>query len=397
MKTQRILIFFLGIIVAGVLLAFSTWHQWNANQKTTKERMRPIHPIAEFNHGTSIRDIAFSSTNPELFASAGAGNTVKIWNVNNQDSPHITLETQEDDDGSTNLNGIAFSPTDKWFASKTFWALEFWDVTSGRRINFIKIPASTFAISPEGHYLATATRELKLWDINDPKDIKGLVLLPPEIGWKPLSLEEISIPGPTSDPLTKYHMLPNKYRHVTDNQFYDSIDFSNNGKWIAAGGYIDDKVKKKRIGIIKVWDLRSKQLAKLIKRDREVAEGAKPNECINNIRAINFSPDNRFFAVAANNGLTIWSLPEWNIYHEVLDQRIRNITFSPDGTMYAVADVKGITLWSMENITPIALLRGKGLFGSVSIIAFSADGSMIAGGNYDGVLRLWDVGKLNER
>ncbi|MDE0314903.1 MAG: hypothetical protein OXM61_08375 [Candidatus Poribacteria bacterium] len=397
MKTQRILILFLGIIVAGVLLAFSTWHQWNANQKTTKERMRPIHPIAEFNHGTSIRDIAFSSTNPELFASAGEGNTVKIWNVNNQDSPQITLEAQEDDDGSTNLNGIVFSPRDKWLASKTFRTLEFWNITSGRRINFMKIPAFKFAISPEERYLATATNELKLWDISDLKDIKGLVLLPPEIGWKPLSLEEISVPGPTSDPLTIYHILPNKYHHATDNQFYDSIDFSDNGKWLAAGGYIDDKVKKKRIGIIKVWDLRNKQLIKFIKRDRKVAEGAKPYEFINSIRAINFSPDNRFFAVAANNGLTIWSLPEWNIYHEVLDQRIRNITFSPDGTMYAVADVKGITLWSMENITPIALLRGKGLFGSVSIIAFSADGSMIAGGNYDGVLRLWDVRELNER
>ncbi|MDE0483011.1 MAG: hypothetical protein OXI67_10570 [Candidatus Poribacteria bacterium] len=391
MKTQKILILFFAIVVAVVLLMFSTWHQWSDNQKTTKERLRPVPPIAEFNHGTSISDVAFSSTNPELFASAGAGNTVKIWNVNNQDSPQITLEVQEDNDGSTNLNGIAFSPTDKWLASKTFRTLEFWDVSSGRKIDFMKIPASTFAISPEGRYLATAARELKLWDISNPKDIKGLVLLPPEIGWKPLSLEEISVPGPTSDPLTKYHMLPNKYHHATDNQFYDSIDFSNNGKWLAAGGDVDDKIKKKRIGIIKVWDLRSKQLIKLIKRDRKVAEGAKPKEFINSIRAINFSPDNRFFAVAANNGLTIWSLPEWNIYHEVLDQRIRDIAFSPDGTMYAVADVKGITLWSVENITPIALLRGKGLFASVSIIAFSADGSMIAGGNYDGVLRLWDL------
>lgn len=181
MKTQKILILFFAIVVAVVLLMFSTWHQWNDNQKTTKERLRPVSPIAEFNHGTSIRDVAFSSTNPELFASAGAGDTVKIWNVNNQDSPQITLEAQKDDDGSTNLNGIAFSPTDKWLASKTFRTLEFWDITSSRRIDFIKIPASTFAISPEGRYLATATRELKLWDISDPKDIKGLVLLPPEI------------------------------------------------------------------------------------------------------------------------------------------------------------------------------------------------------------------------
>ncbi len=172
MKTQRILILFLAIAVAGVLLAYSTWHQWNDNQKTTKKRMRPIPPIAEFNHGTSIRKIAFSPTNPELFASAGEGNIIKIWNTKNQDSPQITLEAQEDDDGSTNINGIAFLPTDKWLASTTYRAIEFWDVTSGRRINLIKTPALEFAISPEGQYLATAINELKLWDISDPKNVK---------------------------------------------------------------------------------------------------------------------------------------------------------------------------------------------------------------------------------
>lgn len=229
MKTQKILILFFAIVVAGVLLAFSTWHQWNANQKTTKERMRPIRPIAEFNHGTSIRYITFSSTNPDLFATAGEGNLVKVWNANNQDSPQITLEAQEDDDGSTHINGIAFTHTDKWFVSKTFRALEFWDVTSNRRINFVDIPSFEFAISPEGRYLATATRELKLWDISDPPNIKGLVLLPPKIGWKALSLEEISVPDHTSEPPTKYHILPTKYDNATNNQFYDSIDFSHNG------------------------------------------------------------------------------------------------------------------------------------------------------------------------
>ena len=360
MKTQKVIILFLSIIVAGVLLAFSTWWQWNNNQKTTKERLRPVPPIAEFNHGTSIRDITFSSTNPELFASAGEGNKIKVWKKNNQDGPQITLETQED--GSTSLNGIAFSPTDKWFVSKTFWTLEIWDITSGRRINFIKIPASTFAISPEGRYIVTTTNELKLWDISNPKDIKGLVLLPPEIGWKPLSLEEISVPGPTSDPPIKYHMLPNKYHHATDNQFYGSIDFSDNGKWIAAGGHIDDRIKKKSIGIIKVWDLQNKQLIKFIKRDREVAEGIVTDEYRNNIQAVDFSPNNQFLAVAAYNGLTIWTLPEWNIYHEVLDEPIFDFAFSPDGTMYAVADVKGITLWSVDALTPIALLREKDFF-----------------------------------
>lgn len=373
------------------IFVFSTWRQWNTNQETTLERIRPIRPIAEFNHGSLIKDIAFSSTNSELFASAGESNIVKIWNENNQDSPQITLKAQEDDDGSTNLNSIAFSPTDKWFTSKTFRTLEFWNFTSGRRINLIKIPAFEFDISPEGRYIATAFNGLKLWDITDLKNINGLVLLPPEIGWKPVTLEELIVPDTTSEPSTIYHMIHNKFHNATENQYYNSIDFSANGKWIAAGGHIYDKISGKNIGIIKVWDLRSKQLVKFIKRDREGAEDSEPTLYNNKIRAIDFSPDSRFLAVASNNGLTIWTLPDWQIYHEVVDQRISDIAFSPDGTMFAVADASGITLWSVDNITPIAFLKGKGLIANILVLAFSPDGTTLAGGSYNGVLSLWNI------
>ncbi len=116
----------------------------------------------------------------------------------------------------------------------------------------------------------------------------------------------------------------------------------------------------------------------------------------NDIRSIKFSPDNRFFAVAADNGFMIWSLPDWNIYHEILNQKISDIAFSHDGKMFAVAEVMQVTLWSLESITPIALLKGKRLLADVDVMVFSPDGSMLAGGGFDGVLRLWDLRKLNE-
>jgi len=154
---------------------------------------------------------------------------------------------------------------------------------------------------------------------------------------------------------------------------------------------------------IKIWDLHRKQLFKII--ERYITEKPQTKNDTNrlyqpfyssDIRSIKFSPDNRFFAVGARNGLTIWSIPEWNIYYEILHQQIWDIAFSPDGTMYAVADVKGITLWSVETLTPIALLQKVGLIGS-SVIEFSPDGSILAGGGFGGVLSLWDVRKLNER
>ena len=192
-----------------------------------------------------------------------------------------------------------------------------------------------------------------------------------------------------------------KHHNATVNQSYKTIDFSHDGKWIAAGGEIYDKPLEKWTNKVKIWDLENKLLFKIIDRDfpnkpelnlkkKDIQQRKiRPGDYIqsievsltNDIRSIEFSPDNRFFGVAADNGVTIWSLPEWKIYHEALNQRIREVAFSPDGKMYAVADVKGITLWSIKTFTPIALLKGKGILASTTIIAFSADGSRIAGGH----------------
>lgn len=153
--------------------------------------------------------------------------------------------------------------------------------------------------------------------------------------------------------------------------------------------------------IVKVWD-RNSPNAKL-----------QPNTDYSDIRSISFSPDNRFFASVGSYGYTIWTLPEWHIYCDVraqyssgklvssgdknihtggYTQIFSDLAFSPDGKMYAVADLGPVTLWSIENATPIALLSSNGF-----VITFSQDGSTLVGGGIDGVVRLWDVGVLNEK
>lgn len=406
MKTKKIVILLFAIAVAVGILTFSTWRQWGDNQKTILERMRPIPPIAAFNHGTSIRYITSSPKNPDLFATAGEGNSVKVWNINKQDSPQLTLETQEDNDGITNMNGIAFSQTDNWIASKTFWTLEIWDVTSGSKINTLHIPASEFAISPEGNNIVMDTDNLTLWNIRDPKNIKANILLPPKMGWKSLSLEGLERTYTNDEKSILRLNIPTEYYNASVNQDYNAISFSHDGKWIAAGGKMHDRTNGKWSSKLKIWDLPNQQLFRIIERaEPKIQEPKRKNKRVpsftlppsNDIRSIKFSPDNRFFGLAADNGYTIWSLPEWKIYHEVLDKRISDIAFSPDSKMYAVADViKGITLWSVETLTPIALLQKVGLIGS-SVIEFSPDGSMLAGGGYGGVLWFWDVEKINEK
>ena len=414
MKIQKILILLFAVVVTGGILAFSTWHQWSDNQKTVSQRLRLVTPIAEFNHGTSIKSIAFSPKNPDLVATAGEGKKVKIWNKNNPETPEIVLANHPTaQQGRLDVNYIAFSPIDEWFISKSVRMLSIWDVSTWETIitlNSENYPTTAEAISPANHLLAIANTDLTLWDFSNPNEIKGVVILPVRKDGQAISLEGISLSGADKVQVVKHFdgTLLNSYR---------SIDFSHDGKWIAASGKVHDSThSEKWIDTVKVWDLQSKKLFKIIENitpdNPENSDDGSQSVNVptddgmrsiksksllrDDIRSIKFSPDTRFFAVGAGNGLTIWSLPEWNIYHEILDQTCSDVAFSPDGKMFAVAGYGGIILWSVESLKPITILKEKGFSTSVSVVAFSHDGNTLAGGYYSD-LWLWDMRKLNEK
>ena len=96
MTTIKKLRLIFAILVTAGFLVFFTWQQWSDNQTTILERMEPIPPLVTYTEGGSIDYIAFDPKNPELIASARSGDIVKIWNLNRQDSPVVTLKTHND-------------------------------------------------------------------------------------------------------------------------------------------------------------------------------------------------------------------------------------------------------------------------------------------------------------
>ena len=384
------LLFIASVVVLGIL-GLSIWYRWNTGQKLAQQRIPELTPSAEFNHGSWINTVALSPTKPELIASAGIeSEIIKVWNRSNTDTPLITLTNPD------GIGFIAFSPTNEWLVSKSFWGIIFWDVFSDEKIGVFKIRPGAAAVLPDRHLLATAANDIRLWDIRNLKDIKAIVVLPPKMGRQPLSHEDARSV---------------RHRNETTNQFYRVIDFSPDGKWIAAGGSMNDGDRQISHGVVKVWDLQRRQLAKIF--PRELPKGKNYSD----IRSIKFSPDNRFFASVSRYGYTIWTLPEWHIHCDVgaqtanepisssLDdgtqigigvgqpvQFFEDLAFSPDGKIYAVAESETVTLYSTESVTPIALLKG-----GANVIAFSQDGSTLVGGGFDDIVRLWDVGGLNEK
>ena len=390
MKIKGFLLWSIFIIVVGVILESSTWLQWSANQETVLERMRPVRPIAEFNHGARTKDLEFSPTNHDVLASAGDDNYIKLWKRNEPDmTKDLLFESDED------LFDIDFLQTDDLlFCKGLHRETILCNTITGKKVK-LPMEETTWdsTVSPSAERRATVhPQRVVLWNIQN--------------------LNEMSI----TNVITEIH-------HTTYHNSFRCVDFSPDEKWFAVGYENGD---------IRIWDIEKEQFIKTL---------SVPHESHVHLRDITFSPDGRWIVVLEHMSLTIWdtqnslrhvlldwhvgflrevkfsqdgrymgiktheerggfiiwSLPDVSIYHQMSEGIISRIAISPDGLLLAVSNPGEVTLMSLDSLTPIAILKGEGFLGGAHEITFSHDGSMLAGGGSGGVLRIWNVKDYYEK
>ncbi|MCE2401673.1 WD40 repeat domain-containing protein [Candidatus Poribacteria bacterium] len=324
---------------------------WNAN--TGREMS-----IFATGHTGWIGDVAFSADNTML-ATAASNGTVQIWNVETgQQLPSPSVAHHD------TTEALAFSRDATLFASngsdttvrsrsgntRTSWMphkeTRLWTLLAGEELHSFPQSSKALAFSPDNNILAASgTKETRLWDVKTATELSRL----------------------------------NARQFFTD----VVVTFSRDGTILATGGIN---------GETHLWDVNTGQ--KIVTLKAAIREYTK---------TIAFSPDNIILAVGyVNNHIRLWDLKTHKEINTPLTAQkkiwIKKLTFSPDGKtlLLITTDFKiprEIQLWDVKTGQQFPSIRTGHTLG-IQTLVFSNDGKILASGDADGTVLLWDWDKI---
>ena len=152
-----------------------------------------------------------------------------------------------------------------------------------------------------------------------------------------------------------------------------AVAFSSNGEFLAVGDS-----SREGSGTVKVWDVQKRQVIATLKDDLVV------------VRSVTFSSDDRYLASSHYNGeIKVWNVSDWQLLHTIPHAGDYDIAFSSDGKVIVGTSDGSVNLWWVEDGTSVAQLTGPA--GWMHPVDFSHDGTSLAVGGEDGIVRVWHI------
>ena len=289
------------------------------------------HPL-HLDHGGTVHTVAFSPVDASLFASGGANRVIKLWDL--QTARVVsTLRGHTD-----TVNAVAFSPNGELLASGgDDWTFRLWNISSQQNIATLEhiadlspFQVKAVAFSPDGQLLATAGMHVKIWEVSNLTELATL-------------------------------------QH---NEYVWALAFSPNGQLLAAGD---------GGGIVKIWAVQKREAIAQLEGDTT------------SVYSVTFSGDGRTLASAGYQGhIKLWAVQNWELFGTLQNNwTVYSVDFSPDSKVLANTGRDTVNLWSVESGEKITSLRGH--VGWLRRAAFSPDGTTLASGGEDFIVRVQNI------
>jgi WD40 repeat protein/tRNA A-37 threonylcarbamoyl transferase component Bud32 len=335
--------------------------------------------ILKRSHTGPILAVAFSVDSGTL-ATAGFDKSIKLWDV-------ASGEERASLEGHTGpVRAIAFSPDGKTLASGgDDGAVRFWDVAEKRARTVHtahKGPVTAVAFADDGRMLASGSADngIRLWD-----PILDRELLPPLPGHANAVLTIAFAPGGKAlasgcaDGTAKLWDVPGRKETGTlrgHTSAVNALAFSLDGKLLATGS--DDR------SVRLWWPATGQERTQFLGHTKAV-------------RGVAFSPDHKSLASASADGtVKVWRvepLGDGSAFQVLLGNQVPQSPiagFGKDAAAFVTVNNRdqAIRLWNLLDKQERVLLNGY--TSPVTCFALSPDGTLLAVGAEDQLIRVYD-------